>query len=887
MLAVLGAAALLALPPARTDGPAAAAPPLRVTLPLDPLPLDRGGNGLGLALRRLGTTGRVLYVTAHPDDEDNALLVALSRGRGLHVTLFTLTRGAGGQNEIGPELFQELSVLRTAEVMERGRYDGVEQRFGHASDFGYSYSVDECLERWGREVSLGEVVAAVRRSRPDVMITMPAHDAGGGAAHSASAQLAAEAFRAAADPARYPEQLTHGLRPWQARSLFEAGVGGSGDAGAATLTVDTAAPDPLLGMSATEWGSLARMAHRSQGTRQAKAPLGEFRSALRLALRSVEGGGATSDLFDGVDTTLPALARRLGGPDEALRRAQEAAERARVTFDAVHPEAQRAVLEDGLRALRAAEEAAATAPEETRDALLDRVQEEERDFAAAYVLASGLAVEPVTESAALVPGQEVHVVTRVRLLPGGPAVEQVSVRAPAGFTVSGEPSPAPAPTDPGTMAARHAVAVPAGAPPTEPHWRVDPGAGRDAVLDDTDATALFPPPPLSAVVRLTGAAGSLELEMPVYALRAGPLGEQRVRPVVVPRLSVAVDPGTVLFARGAGLARTVRVHVLPFGEGAGQAEVALTAPLGWTVRPPRGKVAWTHGGEDAAARFAVTPPAGARAGTVELRAVARVAGDEAGAEWRAVSHPPAPELPLVRPAAARAVVLGLGAPAAVRVGYIAGAGDVVPDALRALGLAPRLLGADDLTGDLAGYDTIVLGVRAYETRPDLRAANARLLAFARAGGHLVVQLSRAEFNQTAPLLSGSGSPAKAQSPWAPYPARTDVGRVADETAAIQFLLPRHPLLTTPHRLTAADFAGWVQERGSFLLEAADPHYQEVLGASDPWPQNPGPKKGLLTEAAVGRGTWTYVGLNLFRQVYVGTPGAYRLLANLVARRRAR
>jgi hypothetical protein len=179
----------------------------------------------------------------------------------------------------------------------------------------------------------------------------------------------------------------------------------------------------------------------------------------------------------------------------------------------------------------------------------------------------------------------------------------------------------------------------------------------------------------------------------------------------------------------------------------------------------------------------------------------------------------------------------------------------------------------------------VLGVRAYQAQPELRARTPRLLEFARGGGHVVVQLSRAELNQAAPLLAGSGPPGRGPSPYTPYPARVGTGRVSDERAAVRLLAPTHPLLTRPHAIAAADFEGWVQERGTFLLETADPRYVELLSASDPWPENAGEKKGLLVTAPVGRGSWTYVGLGLFRQLYAGTPGAYRLLGNLVARPR--
>jgi hypothetical protein len=332
--------------------------------------------------------------------------------------------------------------------------------------------------------------------------------------------------------------------------------------------------------------------------------------------------------------------------------------------------------------------------------------------------------------------------------------------------------------------------------------------------------------------------------------------------------------------------REVRVTVTALAEGAGAARVALQAPPGWRVAPPQAEVSWSRAGEEAAARFSVTPPAAATAGAAELKAVATLGQRTFRDAWTIAGKAHVTPRPVVQPAVARALVLDLRPLPGVRVGYLGGTGDVGAEALRALGLPVRVLSPGDLDGgDLSGLSTIVLGVRAFHAHPELRARNGRLLDFARRGGHVVVQLSRAEFNQTAPLLAGSAPPARGASPYAPYPARVGTQRVADETARVRLLLPAHPLLSRPHALGEADFAGWVQERGSFLLEAQDARYRELVAAADPWPQNAGEKKGLLTEAPVGRGSWTYVGLNLFRQLSVGTPGAYRLLANLVARPR--
>jgi LmbE family N-acetylglucosaminyl deacetylase len=295
-LLVLATALALFLVPPASPQPAAHAP----------LDLDRGATGLGLALRRLGVTARVLYVTAHPDDEHNGVLVRLARGEGVRTALLTITRGEGGQNAIGPELFTALGVLRTAELESMHRYDGVEQYFGRAYEFGYSFSVEETFARWGREETLGDVVRVVRSFRPDVILTLPLEGTGGGQHHQAAGRLARDAFRAAADPRRFPEQLQQGLRPWQARKIYVGGVGGTAEATAGVpVHLPTGVYDPLLGQTWEQLGSRARALQRCQGTRQLVALPGpaegvyalldaEPRPAAGGAARAVRAGGERS-----------------------------------------------------------------------------------------------------------------------------------------------------------------------------------------------------------------------------------------------------------------------------------------------------------------------------------------------------------------------------------------------------------------------------------------------------------------------------------------------------------------------------------------------------------------------------------------------------------------
>ena len=305
--AVTACAALsgLAVVGASAAGPGAA----------EPLDFDRGATGLALALRRVGTTGRVLYVTAHPDDEHNGILVRLSRGLGLRTALLTVTRGEGGQNAIGPELFDALGVLRTGELVSLHRYDAVEQYFGRAYEFGYSFSVEETFEKWGRDETLGDVVRVVRAFRPDVIVTLPLEGKGGGQHHHAVAQLARDAFRVAADPARFAEQ---GLPAWQARKLYESGIGGSfGMEGAPAIRVPTGVYDPLLGMTWHQLGMRSRAMHRCQGTGQLGADPGPAEGRFRLVDAEPAVTVPETDILDAVDSTVAGL-RRFAPGNEAV-----------------------------------------------------------------------------------------------------------------------------------------------------------------------------------------------------------------------------------------------------------------------------------------------------------------------------------------------------------------------------------------------------------------------------------------------------------------------------------------------------------------------------------------------------------------------------------------
>ena len=858
---------------------------------LEPLDLDRGATGLALALRRVGTTARVLYVTAHPDDEHNGILVRLSRGLGLRTALLTVTRGEGGQNAIGPELFDALGVLRMGELLALHRYDAVEQYFGRAFEFGYSFSVEETFAKWGREETLGDVVHVVRQFRPDVIVTLPLAGTGGGQHHHAVAQLVRDAFRAAADPARFPEPT---LPVWQARKLYESGIGGPfGISEASALRVPTGIYDPLLGMTWQQLGMRSRAMHRCQGTGQLGVDPGPAEGRFRLVDAEPAVTAAETDILDGVDASVVGLRRFAPGHD-ALATALAALDgrlaAARVSPAPASPEAAVPALAAALGATRVLRAELATLLPDTRArAEIDgRLGDEEGDVEAALALAHGLVLEARADDGLVTPGQSLGVAVALFNNAAAPLeVDALELEAPGGWTVERREG------QPGTLAggaaqrARFGVTASRDARPAQPYWRRLPDRDRHELVVAADETLPWSPPAVTARARLRVAGVPTSIRVPVVWRYEGPFvgGERRHELTVVPELSVRLTPDVAAIPlAGPRKVLELRASVRSFSKSAAPAEVRLEAPAGFTVEPPTAPLAFATEGEEAVARFRVTPPAGLRAGSLALRAVAIRDGREHRDVVQAIEYDHVERRQILRPAETRLIALDVRTTPGVSVGYVMGSGDALADAIRQLGVPITLLGEDDLLfADLSRFTTIVAGIRAYETRPDLRSAHGRLMRWVDAGGHLVVQYGRAAMNRLAP-----GAPAPPEgtpSPYVPYPASVTSERISDETTAMTLLHPQHALFATPNRIGEADWSGWVQERGIQLLAQSDARYLELLAATDPFPFNAGEKRGLLVEARVGRGTWTYVGLALFRQVPAGVPGGWRLLANLVSRPR--
>jgi LmbE family N-acetylglucosaminyl deacetylase len=828
----------------------------------------RGAAALGLQLRKLGTTKRVLMVGAHPDDEDTQLLAHFALEEGADVAYLSLTRGEGGQNGIGPELGEGLGLLRTEELLAARRVDGARQFFTRAYDFGYSKSAEETFRHWPREEILRDVVWVVRQYRPDVIVTVfSGTPRDGHGQHQVSAMLAQEAFTAAADPARFPGML----RPWQVAKLYQSL---RGNTEGATVRVPTGALDPLLGRSPYQLAMASRSLHRSQDMGQAELP-GPRWSTLGRVFPA--GTGTESSIWAGIDTTLAP-----GEPGEstaarALARYQQQVQAVRARFNPLQPHASAAELLQALGTLRLALD---SLPRTNGVAeLAGDIEAEMAQVQEAALSALGIVVDGLASDARLAPGQQVDV--ELSVWNGGAdslRIENVGLATTDGREWSATPLPenaAPSGTvAPGALSAwRWRLQVPREARVTEPYFLLDRRQG-DLYTWDPDRggeplAEPFGPDPLTACGhgQVNGVALNFCTDL-TYRQVDPRQGELRRPVMVVPAVSVLLDPPVRVLSTAAPrpIDYTVRLSAEQRDGIAGQ--VRLEAPAGWRVEPASVPVRFAGQGEVREVRFTVTPAAGAAAGDHPVSAVfVAESGERFTRGVQMIDYPHVRARPLYHDARSVVRAIDLRVPQGLRVAYVEGAGEEGPGFLANLGITPELLDADDLAeGDLNRFDVIVTGSRAYEVRTDLIAHNRRLLDWVARGGTMIVQYNKYE------IVEGGFTPF-------PITMARPHGRVTDEGAPVRIIDPAHPVFTTPNRIGEADWAGWVQERGLYFAQTWDPAYTPLLETGDPGET---PLRGGLLIAKHGQGTYVYTGLAFFRQFPAGVPGAYRLFANLLA-----
>ncbi len=842
----------------------------------------RGAAELAQLVDGLAMTARVLVIGAHPDDEDTRLIAYLARGRHAETAYLSLTRGDGGQNLIGNELGEALGAIRTEELLAARRIDGGRQYFTRAYDFGFSKTAEETFRHWPRDTVLGDVVRVVRTFRPQVIIAIfSGTPADGHGHHQVSGILAREAYDAAADTVRFP---TRAFGPaWSVGKFYRNTSYRGGET--ATLRYDAGAYDPVLGRSYAEIAAISRSQHKSQGQGTPERKGVSIVSMRREATRVNEGTPANQerDLFDGVDTTIARVrggvptARGAPAGAAAFDSVAPAIADARAALDLRQPSRDAPALARVARLATAFEPdrmmnapAASTTPAQARGDLEATMAVLARRATDALAAATGLVAEvtvprPVVASGDTVPvtltiynrGRAAVALRGVGLSEDDGErgarssrlrVQADSLRPDSALTV--------------TRTARVTGA-------SGPWWlarpRIDDLFG---VLPDGRSEEEHAPHFATLSGAVAVADGLLALGgTPVYRAVDPVRGEVDRPAAVVPAVSVTLDRAVQYARANVPLDRIVTVHLRSASTSARTASVRLALPPGLAADSASRTV--TLVGSDARAAVDFRVRGTLRPGRSVIRASAESNGERFAAGYQLVDYEHIRPQRLYRPAETALEAVDVALPAGANVAYVPGVSDNVAPTLADLGLPVTVLDSIALgAGDLSKYTHVVVGPRAYESNPALAASNARLLDWVRRGGTMVVQYGQYEMTRPGVM---------------PYPITLarPAQRVTIEDSPVEVLSPVAPVLATPNRIGAADWAGWVQERSTYMPETADPRYRTAVAIHDPGER---PNANGLLIAPVGRGTYVYVTLALFRQLPAGVPGAARLVANLLAAR---
>lgn len=845
-----------------------------------PAPEDRGASGLALALRRLQTIASVLHTAAHPDDESTEMLAYLSRGQGVRTAYLALNRGEGGQNGIGPELGDALGVIRTEELLAARKLDGAEQYFSRAFDFGFTRSPQETLQKWNREELLGDMVRVIRMMRPLVVVSgFSGTPNDGHGQHQVAGLLTPEAIKAAADPKRFPEQISQeNLQPWQVLKVYGRVFGAVNTGPRAEF--DVGIYDPVLGRSYNELASDGRSRHRSQdfGMIQMK---GNQMRAFPCWSSSIEVPEIEKSFFTGIDTSISGIARFAGSGGEqmipALNKIKELAAKAMSEFKSEQPAGIAPHLAGGLHAVRELRSQLGNLDAIAKANVAALLARKEKEFSEALAKAHGVIIDALSSTEIVTPGENVDIAAQVYIATDAKAAAPVATLAlPENWKAE---SVKPEPMVPTTglsfmrgretpsFIARYRVTAAEGATPTQPYWLAQKRTKDQFDWDDKMPRNLpFGPALATAQVELTLSGERISINQPVeYRFADKSFGEIRRELKVAPAVTLTVHPSLLVIPAGAqNRTREISIEVTHNASRKTDGIVKLAAPEGWKIEADNQPLAFTKQGEKTARTFKVTPPAGAT-GNFDLKATAEANGRTYDNGYQVISYPHIETHFIYHPATTKVEVFDVNIAKGLKVGYVMGSGDDGPEALEQMGVNVKLINAAELAaGDLSVYDTIVLGIRVYEVNEDVIANNKRLFEYVNNGGTLIVQYNKQEF--------ASGN-------FAPYPVKMAGNlRVTDETAPITILEPNHQLFNYPNKITESDWQGWIQERGLYFLSEWDAKYTPLLAAPDDTGKI---LKGGELIAQVGKGNYVFTGYAWFRQFPAGVPGAYRLFANLV------
>jgi LmbE family N-acetylglucosaminyl deacetylase len=790
---------------------------------------------LQIALKKLTVVGTVLYVGAHPDDENTAVLSYLSLGKGVRTGYLSLTRGDGGQNLLGSEQGELLGIIRTQELLAAREVDDGEQFFTRAVDFGFSKTPEESIRFWDKDQVVSDIVWIIRSFRPDVVINRFTKAGGGHGHHTASAILSEEAFQMAGDPSKFPEQLKY-VQPWQPKRLVwnRYSFGGQGpteEEKASLAKMEIGSYNPTLGKSYTEIAGQSRSMHKSQADGDS-----QNRGKYMNYFVTIAGDPAKEDVLEGIDISW----KRIPGGEQV----GVILEKAYLEFDPRDPT-------HTIPALLQAYSLMQKLPPG------QELEEKKKELLKVVKACSGMWLEAIAVQPSSIPGTDVKIaISALNRSDIEIQLESVQIDPGNAIEVSGSlKNNVP-------LTKELNLNIPASMPYTQPYWLEKREAGSLYVVSDQRMIGLpESPSPFVAKFRLSISGQSLELEEPVLYRWIDPVDGERYRVFeVAPELAIQINQPVTIYMDN----NPKTVDVMLTGAAAGIAgNLGLKLPEGWKADPETVPFRFSQKNETINAQFQVRPSPGALRGT--FLAEADIGGKKISSDLVSINYHHIPPQTVLIPAQAILLPLDMKKPVG-HIGYVVGSGDRITECLDQVGYHVTLLSSDDLmSGDLSGYDAIVLGVRAYNTRPELTLAQPRLLDYVKNGGTLVVQHNTLQDQE----MINPG----------PFPIRISRDRVSVEDSPITILNPQSPLLNFPNKISSKDFEGWVQERGVNFPDQWDPKYETVIACNDP---GESPKAGGILFAKYGNGTFIYTTYSWFRQLPGGVPGAYRLFVNLIS-----
>ena len=810
---------------------------------------------LFLRLQKLKVIGSVLYIAAHPDDENSRLIAYFAKDRLYRTGYLSMTRGDGGQNLIGDEQGQELGLIRTQEMLAARRIDGAEQFFTRAFDFGFTKTTEEALKTWNKEKILSDVVWVIRKFQPDVLITrFPEDGRAGHGHHSASSVIAREAFFAAADPTRFPEQFRYGVKPWQAKRLLwnTFNFGNANTTSDDQLKIDVGVYNAALGKSYGEIAAESRTEHKSQG-----AALTPARGQSLEYFISVAGDPAHTDPMENINTRWS----RIDGGDKIESQIDELIR----NYSLMHPEQsvpglvllykEISKLKDNywktqkLAETRTLIEACGGLWLEATVRSGYTVQGDKLPVSLAVNNRNGVEAELLEislESSTLTRQRD-----ELRVIPH----DKVFWLQPQSDTLLEIPL-----TKDKNFFINRTVDVSESEPITQPYWLVEnmsPGSynvENQLLIGRPEGYPAF-----QAIFKISVNGVAFDFTRPIQYKYTDPVKGERYEPLtVLPAYTGSFEPGLLLFSNGEEKQFEARTKKHVAGEGYPEISISPTPDL-----------SASKGAEIFPQDFVYTAkPLHKQAAVEYAYLLAGGNGKEDSLEQlNSIVYDHIPRIDYFRKAREKMVVTDLRT-AGKRIGYIEGAGDKVPQALLQMGYEVVILGEKEITGaNLSQFDAVIAGVRAYDVHEWLSGKYEVLMNYIHEGGNLIVQYNRNNNIGNTKVKIG------------PYPFTISNGRVTDENAQVNFLKPDHPALNFPNKISDKDFEGWIQERGIYFISQLDPNYIPILSMHDPGESD---QNGSLVVADYGKGKFVYTGLVFFRELPAGVGGAYRLLANIIA-----